>query len=192
MDQPVPDSNIKFYSLFKQSEDCHSESSTVPAEDFHLGVFVSFFVRCPAELRSVPGRTSHPSYKTSPVFLSSHSSACLSVPHRSAVLPFCSPRLMLSPDWVNPPPIKTTDLSAPGLRTCIMPVTSHGTGIIYSALNARDEKRLLRAEPGCADNTPTNRTMQSCTHSLYLHIYGLKKGMRHAGVGKSLRYPLIK
>lgn len=73
-----------------------------------------------------------------------------------------------------------------------MPVTSHGTGIIYSALKARYEKRLLRAEPGCADNTPTNQTMPSCTHSLYLHISGLKGGMRHTGVGKSLRYSLIK
>lgn len=74
MDQPVLDSNIKIYSPFNRSCDCHSESSTVPAEDLYLGVFREFpSVAEQSSCRST-GSTSLPSYK---LYLSFSPYSCL-------------------------------------------------------------------------------------------------------------------
>lgn len=106
----------------------------------------------------------------------SHLPACFSLPVCPSLVLCHTLLLSLSqslPAWVYPPLPHHTGLSALGLRTCIIPINSHRTGIIYSSLTDCYEKCLLRAEPGWTDNTPTHKTMQGCTHGPQLQISGL-------------------
>ncbi len=85
-----------------------------------------------------------------------------SAPHFSSVELLWSFCLSLVPSQPGstPPLPPCTGLSAPGLRTCIIPINSHRTGMIYSSLTDGPT-----AEPGWTDHTHTH------THTHRKHSY---------------------
>lgn len=177
MDQPVLDSNIKFTVSLTRAA-----TATLRALLFHCSrrglllcvcvCFMSWVIEKRGQLsvyrQPLPPCPRNRTCRSVLIPDSLLSTARLSLTCRTSLVSLSLSR----PAWVSPLLHHYTSLSALGLRTCIIPVKSHRTGIIYSSITDCFEKCLLRAELGRTDNTPTHKPMQGCKHSLQLQISG--------------------
>lgn len=181
----------KIYSLFNRSCDCHSWELHCSSRGFVLWCVcvVQFYVClwvalcCRAEQLSVYRQQTVPvflSFLLSPICqLAFH---CPSAPHFSSVVPlwcFCL-SLVLSLTG-SPLLFLPTSLSAPGLRTCIIPINSHRTGMIYSSLTDSYEICLLRAEQDWSHtqnmkgwDTHTTAAHCSCKSQVFVTFFAVE------------------